>query len=128
MTLMKYAIMDDGCTSTHLMANYPCDDVKLASDPLQISLANASTIHNTHTCNLRYRTLPEKACQVHIVPGLENKALISMATLVDAGSDVWCRKTEFAVHFNQQKSLLPTNANNRSLAFAIDYRCSFYHP
>ena len=84
----RYVIMDSDSTSNFFMVDDPCEDIK----PHKISLANAITKHSIHTCKISHYQLLEAARFGHKDSNLGSYALLSIATFIDAGHEVWFEK------------------------------------
>ena len=68
-------IADTGTKGNYLTLESPCENKQVARVPLTIRMSNGQILQSTHTVLLREKSLPLKAREAHLFPGL-NKALI----------------------------------------------------
>ena len=83
-TVDDLALVDTGSTGHYLNLNSPCDNKKLAVNPLLIQIPNGEITTSTHTALLSQQELPIQARKSHPFPGL-NEALLYIGTLCDHG-------------------------------------------
>ena len=88
MRCVKHAISDSGATGHFLIKGAPAVNIKIATNPITITLPNGKVIQSTHTCNLDIPWLPAEMTEGHIVPGLAHASLISTRKFCDAGCKV----------------------------------------
>ena len=75
---------DTGTTGHDLNLDLPCDNKKLAVNPLPICMPSREIITSRHTAILSKQDLPIQARKLHLFPGLNN-ALLYIETLFDNG-------------------------------------------
>ena len=82
------AILDSGCSSVYLQINSPCVNKKTTKNPISVSLPNGTILKSTHEAELKLTMLPKTARRAHILPNLNNGALISISQLCNSGCRV----------------------------------------
>ena len=85
------------------MPQAPVKNIRPTTAPLEIALPDGKTIQSTHTCELDIPSLPPKAREAHIVPGLKHASLISIKMLCDAGCNVEYNANKCDVIFRDKK-------------------------
>jgi Reverse transcriptase (RNA-dependent DNA polymerase) len=85
-------IVNSGSTAHYCTTELPVDNKRECTDNIRIKTANGGIMQATHTAELKYPNLPEKARRVYIVPELAGRVagrtLISVGQLCDAGCKV----------------------------------------
>ena len=107
---VKHAISDSGATDHFLIKGMPAVNIKIATNPITITLPNGKVIQSTHTCNLDIPWLPAEMTEGHIVPGLAHASLISTRKFCDAGCKVVFDMHESCVYY-QGKLVLTGDRN-----------------
>ena len=57
---LSEAIGDTGTTGHFIRPVAPVDDVKIATQPIEIEMPNGEIEHSSHTCHLRIPNLPKE--------------------------------------------------------------------
>ena len=79
------AIADSGCTNHYFGADVPCENIRPTTAAVVVGQPNGASMHSSHTGILPFHDLPEAACTTHIFPSMQQRALISVRQLADAG-------------------------------------------
>ncbi len=72
----------------------PCDDVKLATNPLTAQPPDGAQVLLSHTCSLCVISLLRKARLAHFIPGLASHLLLSVVCLYNVGCEVTFAKID----------------------------------
>ena len=83
-TTNNHAISDRGSTKIFIVVNTKVKNKTHNLHPIRVTVPNDKQIYTTHTCELDISELPLKARLCHVLPGLRQYSLISIAQLCDA--------------------------------------------
>jgi hypothetical protein len=97
--LHNTALIDTAASCTLLTALAPAAPTPSRHAPITVVQPGGGRMTTTHAVNLLLRHLPKTARLGHRLPGLFNN-LLSVATLVDAGCDVYFHRTGCEVSFD----------------------------
>jgi hypothetical protein len=86
--LDDYAIADTSTTGHYLKPTSPHLVAQTATNPIHVQMPNRAGLASIHTCTLNAPSLPPKACDGHILPGLSSHSLLSIAKFCNQGCDV----------------------------------------
>ena len=75
-----YGLLNSGTTDHFLALNSICMNKHKTKNPIKITIPNGSQIQSTHECEINWQN-------IHIVPALHDKALISVVKLCAHGRD-----------------------------------------
>ena len=79
------AIANSGCTNHYFSADVPCENIRPANATIVVGKPNGASMHSSHTGLLHFHDLPEAARTTHIFPYMQQRALISVGQVADAG-------------------------------------------
>ena len=85
---LSEAIGDTGTTGHFIRPGAPVDNIKIATQPIEIEMPNGEIERSSHTCHLRIPNLLKELREAHIVPGLSHSSLISIKKLCRGGCEV----------------------------------------
>eukprot|EP00957_Ditylum_brightwellii_P024195 1825035-Ditylum_brightwellii.AAC.1 len=88
----NYAIPDSGSTGNFLAKNSHCINKRIATNPIQVRVADGHINQSSHTCNVDIPQLPQAAMEGHIVPGLQTHSLLSVSKICDSNCEVHFKK------------------------------------
>ena len=111
----QWAILDSGATSHFLMVNSPAINRRPTASPINVTLPNGEQIQTSDICELDIPTLPTKAREAHIVPGLNSHALVSVVKLCNAGCIVIFTKINCIVMYRGRIVLEGLKCNRTGL-------------
>jgi hypothetical protein len=100
------SIVDYGCTGHFLLVNAPCQHKVKSQNPLRVCLPNGDTMDYTHTVSLDIPELSKAASTAHVLPFMENHALLSVGQLYDEGYYVTFRIDAVTIYSDAGKSIL----------------------
>ena len=86
--IKNWAILDSGATSHFLVTQAPAINIRPTQRPITARIPDGSTITSTKEYELDLPSLPKKAREAHIIPGLANYSLVSVTKLCNAGCEV----------------------------------------
>ena len=79
------AIADSGCTNNYFGADVSCENIRPTTATFVVGQPNGASMHYSHTGLLPFHDLLEAAHTTHIFPSMQQRALISVRQLADAG-------------------------------------------
>ena len=85
--------VDSGCSTNCIGDAVMCTDVHPTPNGICVGQTDASQTRSSHTCLLTTPQIPHAARKAHILPAMNNRALISVGQICD---------DRFRVNFNEQ--------------------------
>ena len=82
--LVKLIILQP-CTNHYFGADVQCENIHPTTAAVVVGKPNGARMHSTQTGLLTFHDLPEAARTIHIFPSMQQRALISVGQLADAG-------------------------------------------
>jgi hypothetical protein len=95
-------VFDTGATGAFLQMGAPVVNLRIATNPLRITLPNGDVIESTHTCNLDIPWLPDHITEAHIVPGLSHTSLVLARKFCNTGCKITFDKDECKVFYKER--------------------------
>ena len=77
--------MDSGCSTHFLRDDSPAVNKNYAAPTITVGTPNGATIVSSCSANLTDTTLPTKARQTHMFPGLTYRSLLAVGQFCDSG-------------------------------------------
>ena len=77
------AILDTGTTGHFGLLTTPCTNIHKTKNSISVNMPNGSIIQSTHTVLLPLNNISKSARVIHLLPNLNNTALISISQLCD---------------------------------------------
>jgi hypothetical protein len=105
------SIVDSGCTGHSLPVNAPCLNKVISQTPLTVRLPNGATMESSHTAELNIPELNYAVSIAHVLPGMTNHSLLSVAQLCNEGYVVTFKNALVTI-FNPQESQILSGARD----------------
>ncbi len=93
------AIADTGATSLYLTKGAPCENKRIATNPISVTLPDGRRIHSTRVCDIRIPGLPS-ILTGHIMPEMTTALLFGIRILCKAGCKVTFDNDKCQVFYN----------------------------
>ena len=93
------AIAGTGATSLFLTKGAPCENKRIATNPISATLPDDRRIHSTHVCDVRIPGLPS-VLTGHIMPEMSTASLFGIHILCKAGCKVTFDDDKCQVFYN----------------------------
>ena len=87
---------------TFLVIDELCTNKQKVLQAIHVRMPNGDTIKSTHTCELKIASLQKQARKGHIIPGLDQKSLLSTAQLCENGCKFMLKNEKCLVWHKQQ--------------------------
>ena len=95
----ELGIADSGTTGNFCEVDEPVINKRLDPNPIKIKQPDGTKLMPAYLCNLDIPWLPNDITEVHILPGLATKSLISIKKFVDGGCQVIFDETLCKIYF-----------------------------
>ena len=119
--MYELAVADTRATGHYLTLDSPCDNKKIAVNPLPIRMPNEEIITSTHTALLSKQDLPIQARNTHLFTGL-NKALLPIGILCDNGCQYkFDYKSVFILNKGSGKVIMKSTRYPRSNLYMLKF-------